>query len=124
MVHKRFGEAGSAVVIEEFLEGDEISIHTFRDGKTFKSLPPGQDHKRIFDGDRGPNTGGMGVYTPTDFATPDVMDQIEQKIFKPTFDGLRADGIDRVSILWLLFKSYTNTFDQVENSSDYCLLAS
>jgi len=60
MIDGKFGDAGDEVVIEEFLEGDELSILTFSDGVTFKSMPPAQDHKRIFDGDLGPNTGGMG----------------------------------------------------------------
>ncbi|KAF3057608.1 Bifunctional purine biosynthetic protein ADE1 [Trichoderma lentiforme] len=77
----RFGDSGRSVVVEEYLEGDEISVLTFSDGKSFKSLPPGQDHKRIFNGNTGPNTGGMGVYAPTTFT-----------ILKPTFKGLRAEG--------------------------------
>lgn len=92
MVNKMFGKAGAAVVIEEFLEGDEISIHTFCDGVTTKTLPPGQDHKRAQDHDRGLNTGGMGVYTPTDFVTENDMEAIESTIIKPTIDGLMAEG--------------------------------
>jgi phosphoribosylamine--glycine ligase/phosphoribosylformylglycinamidine cyclo-ligase len=61
MADKKFGDAGDEVVIQEFLNGDELSILTFSDGKTFKSMPQAQDHKRIFDGDRGPNTRGMAV---------------------------------------------------------------
>ena len=62
MLEGEFGSAGEQAVIEEFLEGDQVSILTFSDGITFKFLPPAQDHKKIFDGDRGPNTGGMGCY--------------------------------------------------------------
>lgn len=91
MVDKKFGD--SKVVIEEFLSGDEISILTFSDGHTFKSLPPCQDHKRIFDGSRGPNTGGMGVYGPTDFVSSDMMAQIERDIIAPTLQGLKDDGM-------------------------------
>ncbi|KAK0387070.1 hypothetical protein NLU13_5383 [Sarocladium strictum] len=92
MVGKKFGSANAHVVIEEFLLGDEISILTFSDGRTFKSLPPCQDHKQIFDGSKGPNTGGMGVYGPTDFVSSSIMDEIERKIIGPTFEGLRSDG--------------------------------
>ncbi|KAE9365255.1 phosphoribosylamine--glycine ligase [Stipitochalara longipes BDJ] len=88
MLEHKFGDAGDEVVIEEFLEGDELSILTFSDGVTFKSMPPAQDHKRIFDGDLGPNTGGMGCYAPTKIATPDVIRDIEETILRPTFEGL------------------------------------
>ncbi|KAK4102571.1 putative bifunctional purine Ade1 [Parathielavia hyrcaniae] len=75
-----------------YLEGDEFSILTFCDGKTFKSFPAGQDHKRIFDGNQGPNTGGMGVYAPQSFVTPDRLREIEHAIIQPTLDGLQAEG--------------------------------
>ena len=93
MLDGRFGHAGHSVVIEELLEGDEISILTFSDGSAFKSLPPGQDHKRAFDGHRGPNTGGMGVYTPTPFISEQDLREIDETILKPTFDGLNAEGM-------------------------------
>lgn len=92
MVDNKFGHAGSSVVIEEYLEADEISILTFTDGKTFKSLPPGQDHKRIFDGNKGPNTSGMGVYAPVSFVTGEQLCMIEQTIIQPTLDGLANEG--------------------------------
>ncbi|KAL7928224.1 phosphoribosylglycinamide synthetase [Trichoderma chlorosporum] len=88
----RFGDSGLSIVVEEYLEGDEISILTFSDGSTFKSLPPGQDHKRILNGNLGPNTGGMGVYAPTPFVTDEMMAKIEETILRPTFDGLRDEG--------------------------------
>lgn len=88
----KFSAAGSSVVIEEFMEGDEISILTFSDGKTFRSLPPGQDHKRVFEGNRGPNTGGMGVYSPVPFATRHVLDEIDRSILQPTLAGLQKEG--------------------------------
>ncbi|CAG9938898.1 unnamed protein product [Clonostachys rosea f. rosea IK726] len=94
MVDSKFGSSGQSVVIEELLDGDEISILTFADGTAaFKSLPPGQDHNRIFEGNKGPNTGGMGVYAPLAFVTPDDLRIIDQDIIKPTLDGLRAEGI-------------------------------
>lgn len=88
----RFSTAGSSVVIEEYMDGYEISILTFSDGKTFFSLPPGQDHKRILEGNKGPNTGGMGVYSPVPMVTPDVLQKIDQVILKPTFDALAKEG--------------------------------
>ncbi|KHJ31492.1 putative phosphoribosylformylglycinamidine cyclo-ligase [Erysiphe necator] len=91
MLHEEFGSAGKEVVIEEFLEGEELSILTFSDGYSFKSLPPAQDHKRIFDGDQGPNTGGMGCYAPTKVATSDLIKEIERKILEPTISGMRNE---------------------------------
>lgn len=92
MVDHQFGKAGNEVVIEEYLEGDELSIVTFTDGYTIRSLPPAQDHKRIFDGDQGPNTGGMGCYAPTRIAPKEVMEEIDRVIVQPTVDGMRKDG--------------------------------
>jgi phosphoribosylamine--glycine ligase/phosphoribosylformylglycinamidine cyclo-ligase len=100
MVDREFGEAGDEVVIEEFLEGDELSILTFSDGYTIKSLPPAQDHKRIFDGDKGPNTGGMGCYAPTKIASKALIEQIEKTILQPTIDGMRNEGFPFVGTLF------------------------
>lgn len=91
MVDQAFGSAGSEVVIEEFLTGDELSVLSFCDGYTIKSLPPAQDHKRIFDGDQGPNTGGMGCYAPTNIATPELVARIDKEVLEPTIAGLRND---------------------------------
>ncbi|CAK7207416.1 Bifunctional purine biosynthetic protein ADE1 [Sporothrix eucalyptigena] len=92
MVDHEFGaEAGAEVVVEEFLDGDELSILTFCDGYTFKSLPAAQDHKRIFDGDLGPNTGGMGCYAPTNLATPELLARIDREVLAPTLEGMRKD---------------------------------
>jgi phosphoribosylamine--glycine ligase / phosphoribosylformylglycinamidine cyclo-ligase len=92
MLDGKFGDAGKDVVIEEFLEGDELSILTFSDGTTFKSMPPAQDHKRIYDGDKGPNTGGMGCYAPAKIPSPSLLDEINKTILEPTFAGLRQEG--------------------------------
>lgn len=93
MLERKFGTAGEQVVIEEFLVGDEISILTFCDPiGAFRSLPPGQDHKRVYDGSKGPNTGGMGVYGPTDFVSNETLSVIEQTILGPTLEGLKAEG--------------------------------
>lgn len=83
---------GDEVVIEEFLEGDEISILAFSDGYTITPLPAAQDHKRVFDGDKGPNTGGMGCYAPAPVATPDILSEIQKTVLQPTIDGMRKEG--------------------------------
>jgi phosphoribosylamine--glycine ligase / phosphoribosylformylglycinamidine cyclo-ligase len=91
MVDKAFGAAGAEVVIEELLLGDELSVLTFCDGYTIRSLPLAQDHKRIFDGDLGPNTGGMGCYAPTNIATKELTDCIDREILEPTIAGMRRE---------------------------------
>ena len=100
MVDREFGSAGDEVVIEEFLEGDELSILTFSDGYSIISLPPAQDHKRVFDGDKGPNTGGMGCYAPTPIASKELIAQIDRTIVQPTIDGMRREGMPFVGILF------------------------
>ncbi|KAF2474297.1 phosphoribosylamine--glycine ligase [Lindgomyces ingoldianus] len=100
MLDKEFGTAGDEVVIEEFLDGDELSILSFSDGTTIRSLPPAQDHKRIGDGDTGPNTGGMGTYAPTRIAPKDVVNRIHDEILQPTIDGMKADGFPFIGLLF------------------------
>ncbi|CAK9435532.1 uncharacterized protein LODBEIA_P02590 [Lodderomyces beijingensis] len=100
MVDKNFGDAGNEIVIEEFLEGDELSILTITDGYSFYNLPAAQDHKRIGDGDKGLNTGGMGAYAPAPIATKDILAKIDQEIIKPTIDGMRKDGFPMTGILF------------------------
>lgn len=100
MLSREFGAAGDEVVIEEFLEGDELSILTFSDGRTIKSLPPAQDHKRIFENDQGPNTGGMGTYAPTRIAPQSVLSQVDREILQPTIDGMRAEGFEFKGVLF------------------------
>ncbi|KAI1085669.1 phosphoribosylamine--glycine ligase [Whalleya microplaca] len=100
MQNKEFGSAGDEVVIEEFLTGDELSVLTFSDGYTIKSLPPAQDHKRIGEGDTGLNTGGMGCYAPTNIATPDLVAKIDRDIIQPTIDGMRKDEMPFVGVLF------------------------
>lgn len=87
-----FGSAGSRVVIEEFLTGEEASFLAITDGKEIIPLASAQDHKAIFDGDQGPNTGGMGAYSPAPVVTPAVHEQAMQSILKPTIDGMAAEG--------------------------------
>lgn len=95
MLDHQFGAAGDEVVIEEFLDGDELSILTFSDGYSIKSLPPAQDHKRVFDGDQGPNTGGMGCYAPTRIASKETLAQIDREIVQPSINGMRREGKPR-----------------------------
>nr|POE65196.1 bifunctional purine biosynthetic protein ade1 [Quercus suber] len=92
MLDRAFGNAGSSVVVEEYLEGPEISILSFSDGKHILSLPPAQDHKRIGEGDTGPNTGGMGTYAPTPIASKQILEEIEQTVLRPTIDGMAKEG--------------------------------
>jgi len=100
MVQRSFGEAGRRVVIQELLQGMEISLHAFCDGKTAKLFPTSQDHKRAFDGDEGPNTGGMGTYSPAPFLNPAELISVERQILKPWVKGCQAEGIDFRGILY------------------------
>ncbi|KAI8972518.1 phosphoribosylglycinamide synthetase [Pilobolus umbonatus] len=100
MVTKEFGSAGSEVVIEECLEGEELSILAFSDGYTIIPLPPAQDHKRALDGDKGPNTGGMGCYAPTPIGTQSLIEQVKRTILQPTIDGMRRDGFPFIGMLF------------------------
>lgn len=89
-----FGEAGNTVLIEECLFGEETSIHVIVSGKDYVILPTSQDHKQVFEGDTGPNTGGMGAYSPADLIDDAMMRHIEEVIVKPSVDGIAAEGID------------------------------
>lgn len=94
LVNKKFGEASAKVLIEEFLNGIEVSVFVLTDGKDYVILPEAKDYKRIGDGDTGPNTGGMGAVSPVVFATPTFMKRVEDEVVKPTIAGLQKDGID------------------------------
>lgn len=94
MLGGMFGNASSRVVIEEFLSGIECSVFVLTDGKNYKILPEAKDYKRIGEGDTGLNTGGMGSVTPVPFATKEWMQKVEDRIIRPTVEGLAADGID------------------------------
>ncbi|MEO6941305.1 MAG: phosphoribosylamine--glycine ligase [Candidatus Kapaibacterium sp.] len=87
-----FGEAGNRIVIEEFMEGEEASIFALTDGTAYAILSPAQDHKRILDGDRGKNTGGMGAYAPAPIVTEAVLEQVRKEIIEPTLKGLREEA--------------------------------
>jgi len=87
-----FGDAGSTIVVEEYMEGVEASVFAVCDGSDFVTLAPAQDHKRALDGDRGPNTGGMGAYAPAPCVTPAVLDAVERTIIRPTLAGMASEG--------------------------------
>ena len=93
MLGGMFGNASSRVVIEEFLSGIECSVFVLTDGKNYKILPEAKDYKRIGEGDKGLNTGGMGSVTPVPFATPEWMQVVDDQIIRPTVEGLAAEGI-------------------------------
>jgi phosphoribosylamine---glycine ligase len=95
-----FGAAGAEVVIEEFLAGREVSFFALCDGETALPLASAQDHKRVFDRDQGPNTGGMGAYSPTPFVTPEIHDQIMLRIISPTVAGMKARGAPFRGVLY------------------------
>lgn len=87
-----FGDAGARVVIEEFLEGEEASFIVMVDGHTILPMATSQDHKRALDGDRGPNTGGMGAYSPAPVVTPEIDQRIMERVIRPTVEGMAAEG--------------------------------
>ncbi|GBP71687.1 Trifunctional purine biosynthetic protein adenosine-3 [Eumeta japonica] len=96
LTEAKFGNAGQTLVIEELLEGDEVSVLAFTDGETISMMPPAQDHKRIGDGDTGPNTGGMGAYSPCPLVTQEQLTVIKEQVLQKAIDGLRAEGIKYV----------------------------
>jgi phosphoribosylamine--glycine ligase len=100
LVKRTFGEAGNKVVIQELLEGTEISLHAICDGRTARLFPTSQDHKRVGDGDRGPNTGGMGTYSPTPFLSDAEAAAVGRSILDRWLAGCAAEGIDYRGILY------------------------
>ncbi|KPJ59921.1 MAG: phosphoribosylamine--glycine ligase [Latescibacteria bacterium DG_63] len=100
MVEKRFGEAGTWVLIEEFLEGEEVSVMAICDGRGYLLLPCSQDHKRAYDGDEGPNTGGMGAYCPVPFVVDELMKDIETRVIMPAIGGMARDGTPYAGVLY------------------------
>ena len=87
-----FGDSGREVVVEEFMSGEEASLFAVCDGEDYVMLSSAQDHKRVFDGDKGPNTGGMGAYAPAPVVTPEVLEQVKKRIVEPTLKGMVAEG--------------------------------
>ena len=100
LMEGEFGAAGERVVIEERLSGEEVSLLAFTDGRSVKVMPPAQDHKRLLDGDRGPNTGGMGAYAPASICPPRLVEELTRTVLQPAVDGLREEGCPFVGVLY------------------------
>ncbi|XP_054864305.1 trifunctional purine biosynthetic protein adenosine-3-like [Amphiprion ocellaris] len=100
MKDRAFGSAGEEVVVEELLEGEEVSCLCFSDGHSVAPMPPAQDHKRLQDGDQGPNTGGMGAYCPTPQVSQELLQQIRESVLQKTVDGMREEGTSYGGVLY------------------------
>ncbi len=100
MRQRAFGDAGERIVIEERLRGEELSVLAICDGRTLARLEPAQDHKAAYDGDRGPNTGGMGAYSPAPMATPELLEEIDQRILVPAVHQMKRQGIPFQGVLY------------------------
>lgn len=98
---KTFGESGSRILVEEYLEGQEVSVLCLTDGKQIRILPSAQDHKTLFNNDRGPNTGGMGAYAPVPWMTPELLGCIERDIIRPTIEGMANEGRTYSGVLYV-----------------------
>ena len=109
----KFGEAGKKVVIEQFLHGVEMSVFVLTDGKNYVVLPEAKDYKRIGEGDKGPNTGGMGAVSPVPFANESLMKKIEERVIIPTINGLQKEGLDYRGFIFLGF--------MIENDEPYMI---
>ncbi|HPH32363.1 MAG TPA: phosphoribosylamine--glycine ligase, partial [Chitinophagaceae bacterium] len=104
----KFGEAGKKVVVEQFLKGIEISVFVLTDGKNYVILPEAKDYKRVGEGDTGPNTGGMGAVSPVPFVNKELMQKIEEKVIRPTVDGLRHEGLEYRGFIFFGFMIVDN----------------
>jgi phosphoribosylamine--glycine ligase len=100
LVDRRFGSAGDLVLIEERLEGTEVSVLAFCDGDSFRTMPAAQDHKRLLVGDRGPNTGGMGAFVPSPVADEALIDRVGREVITPTLAGLKSEGSPYKGVLY------------------------
>ncbi len=96
-----FGDAGKAIIVEEYLDGYELSLFAICDGTNYKVLPAAQDHKRLLDGDEGPNTGGMGAYAPTPLIDEVLYQKIEDRVIKPTLKGMQEEGMPYEGVLFI-----------------------
>jgi len=100
MLDKKFGDAGSNIIIEDYLEGEEATILAFCDGRSIKTMPAAQDHKAAYNGGEGPNTGGMGAYAPAPVVDQDIELKIKEKIIEPTLEALNTESIDFKGIIY------------------------
>ena len=98
---KSFADAGKTIVIEEFLDGYELSVFAICDGENYKILPAAQDHKRLLDNDEGPNTGGMGAYAPTPLIDEELYKKVEERVVKPTLKGMKEEGVPYEGVLFI-----------------------
>ncbi len=96
-----FGDAGTSIVVEEFLDGYELSVFAICDGKDYVVLPAAQDHKRLLNDDQGPNTGGMGAYAPTPLVTDEIYAKLDERVIKPTLKGMEAEGNSFTGVLFI-----------------------
>ncbi|RKY52812.1 MAG: phosphoribosylamine--glycine ligase [Candidatus Neomarinimicrobiota bacterium] len=96
----KFGKSANRVIIEDFLDGEELSVFALTDGENYILLPPAQDHKRVFDNDQGPNTGGMGAYSPSPLATGELLQKIEKMVIQPTLKGMKEIGHPYKGVLY------------------------
>jgi len=101
MLSGKFGDASATLVIEEFMHGEEASVFVITDGKGAVYLPPAQDHKRVGDGDSGPNTGGMGAYAPAPVVSTEIMDRVKREIAEPMLKGMAKDGMPYQGVLYI-----------------------
>lgn len=100
LLEGKLGSAGQEIVVEDFLAGEELSVLALTDGEQIVILPPAQDHKRLGDGDTGPNTGGMGAYTPVSLATAPLLERVRRQVFEPTLAALRSRGTPYSGVLY------------------------
>ncbi|MEP0547883.1 MAG: phosphoribosylamine--glycine ligase [Rhodothermales bacterium] len=101
LLDEAYGEAGATVVVEEFMRGEEASVFVLTDGADYVLLPPAQDHKRIGEGDTGPNTGGMGAYAPAPVVTPSVLRAVEKQVVRPVLEGMAEEGTPYRGVLYV-----------------------
>lgn len=100
LVKDALGEAGRRLIVEDALSGEELTVLAVSDGTAYRILPPSQDHKRVFDDDKGPNTGGMGAYSPVPWVDESLLEKVRRSVLDPTFEGLRREGVPYCGVLY------------------------
>jgi phosphoribosylamine--glycine ligase len=96
-----FGDAGTSIVVEEFLDGYELSVFAICDGEDYVVLPAAQDHKKLLNGDAGPNTGGMGAYAPTPLVNDEIYRKLDERVIVPTLEGMKSEGMPFKGVLFI-----------------------